>query len=322
MTSEERVLTTLHLFHVGGMNIQTLPALHAGATVILHPKFDPTLTLDALETEAATLTVLVPAQIGALMTSPRWESVDLSSLRMITTGSTLVPRALIDAVHARGIPLVQVYGATETAPIATYLMTHDCKRKAGSAGKAATHCDIRLVDDRDRDVASGERGEVLVKGPAVMTGYWDDVQATEEALRGGWFHSGDIGHLDDEGYLYIDDRKKDVIISGGENIYPAELENVLAECPEIVEAAVVGRPDDRWGEVPVVVAVREAESTVDAENVRALFDGRIARYKHPQDVIFVDFLPRNAMGKIQKDTLREQVSKPVTGGTHGANQAD
>lgn len=308
LTSADRVLTTLPMFHVGGLNIQTLPALHAGATVTVHPRFDPEATLETLAGEAITLTVLVPAQIAALLASPRWAAADLGSLRMITTGSTLVPRALIDAVHARGIPLIQVYGSTETAPIATYLMAHDARRKAGSAGRAATHCAIRVVDAAGREVAAGEPGEVLVRGPALMSGYWRDPPASAAALAGGWFHSGDIGHLDDEGYLYIDDRKKDVIISGGENIYPAELENVLAECALLAEAAVVGRPDARWGEVPVVFAVRAAGAAIDEAAVRALFEGRIARYKHPREVRFVDFLPRNAMGKIQKDALRAQAA--------------
>lgn len=307
MTVMDRVLTTLPLFHVGGLNIQTLPALHAGATVTLHAKFDPLAVFNAIEQDRITLTVLVPAQLGAMMALGRWKTADLTSLRIISTGSTLVPEALIRAVHARGIPVIQVYGSTETSPIATYLLAADADRKIGSAGKPAIHCAIRLVDETGADVDKGRSGEILVKGPNVMDGYWDDAEATAEALKDGWFHTGDVGHVDAEGFLFIDDRMKDMIISGGENIYPAALENILAECAELAEASVVGRPDPKWGEVAVVVAVKRDGATIDEAGVLARFDGRVARYKIPRQVLFVERLPRNAMGKVKKGDVRELV---------------
>jgi fatty-acyl-CoA synthase len=179
-TSEDRVLTTLPLFHVGGLNILTLPALHAGATVTLHAKFDPEATLDAIEREAITLVVLVPAQIDALRALPRWKEARLASLRMITTGSQIVPPRIFDAVHARGVPLVEVYGSTETAPIATYVPVTEARRKAGSAGLPATHCEIRVADESGTDVAAGASGEILVRGPNVMSEYWRNPEATAE----------------------------------------------------------------------------------------------------------------------------------------------
>ena len=312
LTADDRILTTLPLFHVGGLNNQTTPALAAGCTVVLHPRFDVEATFDAIARERISLTVLVPAQLDMMMAHPRWQSSDFSSLRSITTGSTIVQERLIRAVHARGVPLIQVYGSTETCPIAVYLKVADAERKLGSTGKPGLHCGMRIVDDLDRDVAAGATGEILIRGPNVMRGYWRNPQASAEALRGGWFHSGDMGHLDADGYLWVDGRKKEMIISGGENIYPAEIENVLLDCPDIAEASVVGRPDPRWGEVVVAVVAPKPGRRLDAEQVLHLFEGRIARYKHPREVIFVGQLPKTALGKIRKEDVRQMVARETT----------
>ncbi len=304
MTSADTILTYLPMFHVGGLNVQTLPAFHCGATVTLLRQFDPAEVLRAIVEEKPSLVVFVPAVIQALTAHPDWQKTDLSSLRLVCAGSTIIPVPLIEAVHARGVPVTQLYGSTETAPAAIYLRQPDAERKIGSTGKPALHCDCRIVDDDGRDVARGERGEILVRGPNLFEGYWRDKEATAKALRDGWFHSGDIGYQDEEGYYWIVERKSDLIVSGGENIYPAELEAVLAECPDIREAAVVGRPDKKWGEVPVAVVAAAAGAELGADQVMALFDGRLARFKHPRDVVFVEALPRNAMGKIVKFELR------------------
>ena len=315
LTAADRVLTTLPMFHVGGLNIQTLPALYAGATVVLHRQFDPAATLAAFAAERITLTVLVPAQLVALFAQPGWDSADLGPLRTISTGSTLVPLGLIERVHARGVPLIQVYGSTETAPLATYLVAADAAHKAGSCGLPALHCEVRVVDDTGHDVPAGTAGELWVRGPNVMRGYWNQPDATAEALVDGWYRSGDVGHADADGFLWIDDRKKDVIISGGENIYPAELENLLAEHPDLAEAAVVGRADPKWGEVPVAVVVARAGAAPDADAVRGWFQGKLARFKHPRDVVFREALPRNAMGKVEKDAVRAMVRELFSGDT-------
>ena len=309
LESGDRILTTLPLFHVGGLNNLTTPALKAGCTVVLHPKFDAEACMAAIEHERVTLTVLVPAQLDMMMASPRWQSADLSSLRMITTGSTIIPARIIDAVHARGIPLVQIYGSTETCPIAVYQKAEDAKRKAGSAGRAALHCELRIVDDSGNDVARGATGEILVRGPNLMSGYWKAAQETAAALVDGWFHSGDMGHQDDEGYLYVDGRRKEMIISGGENIYPAEIENLLADCGDIAEASVVGRPDERWGEVVVAVVAPKSGLRLTHAAVLQLLEGRIARYKHPKEVVFVGELPKTALGKVRKEELRRMVAQ-------------
>lgn len=311
MVADDVILTTLPLFHVGGLNNQTTPALCAGCTIVLHPRFEVEATFDAIENDNVTLTVLVPAQFEAMMAHPRWTTADFSHLRMITTGSTIVPEKLIRAVHERGVPMVQVYGATETCPIAACQKAVDAER-VGSAGRVARMCELRIVDDFARDVPSGTTGEILVRGPNVMLGYWNDQEATDAVLVDGWFHTGDIGHFDGDGYLYVDGRKKDMIISGSENIYPAEIENVLIESPDIAEASVVGREDERWGEIVVAVVVRSPGSRIDAQQVLALLDGRIARYKHPKDVVFVDTLPKTALGKVRKEEVRRFAAQDAT----------
>jgi len=308
LTADDHVLTTIPLFHVGGLNIQTTPALQAGATVTLHPRFEPGATLDAFARDRPTLTVLVPAQMTALFDHPDWPAADLSSLRVVTTGSTTVPVPLIRRLHERGVPVIQIYGSTETSPVVVYQRREDAETRIGSAGRAGRYSEMRLVDDGGNDVAAGERGEIVIRGPQVMREYWGDPEGTAAALRDGWFHTGDVGHADAEGWLYVDERKKDVIISGSENIYPAELEAVLAECDAIAEGAVVARPDGKWGEVPVAAVVPRRVGAIDRGAVLALFEGRIARYKRPKDVVFLTALPRNAMGKVQKFRLREMVA--------------
>jgi fatty-acyl-CoA synthase len=307
LAPEDRVLTTLPLFHVGGLNNQTTPALCMGCTVVLHPKFDVEATFDAIERERITLTVLVPAQLDAMLAHPRWAGADLSSLRMITTGSMIVPERLIRAVHARGVPMVQVYGATETCPIAAYLKANEAERKIGSAGRAAAHCELRLVDDTGHDAAPGATGEILVRGANVMSGYWNAPQATATVLVNGWFHTGDMGHFDAEGYLYVDGRRKEMIISGGENIYPAEIENILNESPVIAEVSVVGWPDPRWGEVAVAVVALAPGHRITEDDVLGLLEGRIARFKHPKQVVFVEELPKTALGKVRREEVRRMV---------------
>ncbi len=307
MTGDDIVLNTLPLFHVGGINIQSLPVLHAGGTLVLHPVFDVSSTFDALEHDYITLTVLVPTQIAAMLADDRWQSAEFKTLRMIATGSTMVPGKLIEKVHQRGIPVIQVYGSTETAPLATYQLAADSMANVGSAGKVAIHCEMRIVDGEGIDVDDGKVGEILIKGPNVMREYWNAPQITATVLIDGWFHTGDVGHLDSSGFLYVSDRKKDMIISGGENIYSAELENILAENPDVAEAAVVGAPHEVWGESVVALVVKKREISEAA--IIEIFEGRLARYKHPREVVFLDALPRNAMGKVIKDQLRRLVAE-------------
>ena len=302
LTSRDHVLTVLPMFHVGGMCIQTLPALHAGATVTIQPRFDPGAFLRDVAARKPTLTLLVPATMKAVCAHPDWERTDLSSLREMNTGSSTIPESLFAPFHARGIPVGQVYGATETGPVSIYLRAEDAMRKVGSAGKAAVHAEIRIVDADGRDVQAGEVGEILVRAPNLMQGYWKDPD--NPGFQDGWFHTGDLARVDDEGYYWVVGRSKDMIISGGENVYPAEIENVFGDCAEIVEAAVVGVPDAKWGEAVVAAVVKKPGSVIDEAAVLALFEGRLARFKHPRRVVFVDALPKSAIGKVQKVELR------------------
>jgi fatty-acyl-CoA synthase len=306
LTAADHVLTVLPMFHVGGLNIQTLPALSCGATVTLHPRFDAGATLAAIAADRPSLTLLVPATMRAMITHPAWKTTDLTSLRAVATGSTDVPVPLIEAFHARGVPVIQVYGSTETAPVCLYQRVDEAFRTVGSIGRAGRHSDIRLIDEAGREVPDGTPGEILVRGDNVAEGYWREPELTIAAFRDGWFHSGDVALRDSAGLYWFRDRIKNVIISGGENIYPAELERILSTVPGIAEAAVVGRPDPRWGEVPVAVVALNDE-TLDREAILAAFDGRLARFKHPQDVLFLPALPRNAMGKVVVEDLRRMV---------------
>ena len=301
MTARDHVLTVLPLFHVGGLNIQTTPALKVGATVILHDRFDAGAFLAAVSADQPTLTVLVPATISAVLAHPAWAGTDLSSLRAVTTGSMVVPTGLIEAFHARGVPVIQIYGSTETAPVAVYQRIPEAYDSVGCMGRAGLHTQVRVVDDKGADVGPGVLGEVLVRGEHVAGGYWNDAEATAKAFAGGWFRSGDIAEYDAQGRYWFKDRIKNVIISGGENIYPAEVERVLRELEGIRECQVIAHPDARWGMVPVAAVV--ADAGLSREAVLAHFDGKLARFKHPRDVVFLAELPKNAMGKVKLDEL-------------------
>jgi fatty-acyl-CoA synthase len=309
MTSADHILTVLPFFHVGGLNIQTTPALHVGATVTVHPRFAPDTTLAAIAADKATLTVLVPATIQATIAHPAWGAADLSSLRALTTGSTQVPVPLIEAVEARGVPVLQVYGSTETCPIAVYTRVGGDLSRKTSTGLPGLLCEARIIDEQGREAPPDAPGEVLVRGPNVFFEYWGNEAATSDVLRNGWYHTGDIGTRDADGYFYIRDRKKNMIISGGENIYPAEVERVLHEHPDVAEAAVIGRPDPKWQEVPVAYVVRRSGCACDAGTLIAFLGEQLARFKVPREIVFVETLPRNALGKVQHFMLKEQAAR-------------
>ncbi|MDB5609764.1 MAG: Fatty-acyl-CoA synthase [Bradyrhizobium sp.] len=311
LTSSDHVLTVLPFFHVGGLNIQTTPALHFGATVTIHSRFTPEATLATIARHRPTLTVLVPATIQAMTDHPDWASTDLSSLKAVSTGSTIVPPHLIERFVARGVPVLQVYGSTETCPVAVYTRLGGDLSRVGSTGLPGLCCEAAVIDDEGIELPPDTPGEITVRGPNVFCEYWDDEQATREALHDGWYRTGDIGWRDADGYFWVHDRKKNLIISGGENIYPAEVERVLLEHPDVRECGVIGRPDPKWDEVPVAYVIRHAGCSVEAEALKAHVLTQLARFKVPRDIIFVDDLPRTALGKVQHFMLR-QLDGPAT----------
>jgi fatty-acyl-CoA synthase len=315
LTSDDHVLTVLPFFHVGGLNIQTTPALQHGATVTIHSRFTPEATLACFEQDRPTLTVLVPAIIQAVTDHSNWATTDLASLKAISTGSTIVPPHLIDRFVARGVPVLQVYGSTETCPVAVYTRLGGDLLREGSTGLPGLCCEATIIDDAGNELPANMAGEIAVRGPNVFFEYWGNEEATREALHDGWYRTGDIGRRDADGYFWVHDRKKNLIISGGENIYPAEVERVLLEHPEVAECGVIGRPDARWDEVPVAYVIRRKGCSVDGENLQAHILSQLARFKVPREIVFVEDLPRTALGKVQHFMLKQIDAKtPVRGG--------
>jgi fatty-acyl-CoA synthase len=294
------------LFHIGGLNVTPLSAWQKGAHVILHRNFDPARFLTDVAAYRVTTTFAVPAMLLFISQQPDFESADLSSLRIILCGGAPVPEPLLRLYNARGVPMNQGYGLTETAPSGTFLGNDFALAKLGSAGKPAFFVDLRVVGDDGRTpLGPHERGEVIMRGPHIMRGYWNKPEATAAAIDAeGWFHSGDIGYLDDEGFLYICDRLKDMIISGGENIYPAEVEAVLYAHDAVLEIAVFGEPDEKWGESVTAVAALKPGAVLDIDALRVWATERLARYKLPSRLEIVDALPRNPAGKVLKFELR------------------
>src|SRR5581483_11528786 len=301
-------LVILPLFHTGGLNCYANPVLHAGGTILIMRSFDPGQALDYISDPALGITHFfgVPAPYQFMKQHPKFQSADLSRLRISGVGGAPCALAILEAWAARGVALIQGWGMTETSPAGTMLDAADAIRKVGSAGKAMMHTEIRIVDDRGKDVPQGAIGELLIKGPNITPGYWNKPEATKAAFTDGWLHTGDACRMDEEGFVYIVDRWKDMYISGGENVYPAEVENVLFQLPQVADAAIIGVPNERWGEVGMAVIVRKPGQALEEGDVVRHCLGRLAKFKVPQSVRFVDALPRNATGKVLKRELRSQ----------------
>jgi acyl-CoA synthetase (AMP-forming)/AMP-acid ligase II len=307
-TSADLGLACGPLYHVGALDLTTTTLIAAGATVILHQAFDATAVVDELERSRVTTVWLAPAMVNAIMALPGVEGRDLSSVRVIINGGEKMPIPLIERIQ-RTFPsawFADAYGLTETVSGDTFLDRDSIVTKLGSVGRPCLHLELDIWDDEGRPVGPGDRGEIVLRGPKVFKGYWRDPEATAKAFAGGWFHTGDIGVRDADGYLFIVDRLKDMILSGGENIAGSEVERVLYEHGAVLEAAVVGRPDERWGEVPVAYVVLREGVTATAEELLDHCRGQLARFKVPKDVTFLDELPRNPSGKVLKRELRER----------------
>ncbi|HEX6537705.1 MAG TPA: long-chain fatty acid--CoA ligase [Candidatus Dormibacteraeota bacterium] len=309
---DDRTLAVAPLFHIGGLNATPIATLTIGGAVVIEQIFEPGMVLELIERHRITTMFGVPAMFMFMAQHPDFATRDLSSVRIFVVGGAPVPEQLLRSYADRGIPFLQGYGLTETGPQACLLPPHMAEAKLGSAGIQPFFTDTKVVDENGNDVPDGERGEIVVRGPNVMKGYWNRPDATAEVLEDGWFHTGDIGKRDDDGYFYILDRKKDMIISGGENIYPAEVEDVLFQHPAVQDVAVIGVQHPRWGEsVRAVIVVKDGE-TVTEQEIVDFTEGRLARYKQPRSVVFADWLPRNPTGKVVKFELRERFGEPMT----------
>ncbi|MHB1127499.1 MAG: o-succinylbenzoate--CoA ligase [Bacillota bacterium] len=307
--SDDIALIVAPLFHIGGFG-QILAPLYLGGTVILRDKYDPVDALKTIAEEKVTVFFLVPTMWLALTKMPDFDDYDLSSLRICLSGGESCPLTVIEFFQSKGVNFLEGFGMTETTAGGTVLRSKEARRKNGSVGLPLPLMSFRIVDDDDKDVPNGEVGELVLKGPNICKGYWNNPEATGEAFRNGWFHTGDLVRQDEDGFLYIVDRKKDMIISGGENIYPVEIEQILYRHPKIHEVAVVGLRDEKWGERPVaVVAVKPGESISESEVIDFCED-KLARFKIPKQVQFVDHLPRNATGKVLKTQLRAVFNQP------------
>lgn len=308
-TSDDLGLACGPLYHVGALDLTTTTLIAAGATTILHRSFDAEAVVDELERSQVTTVWLAPAMVNAVMALPDVEQRDLSSVRVIINGGEKMPIPLIERIQ-RTFPsawFADAYGLTETVSGDTFLDRDSIITKLGSVGRPCLHLDLDVWDESGNPVPAGEKGEVVVRGPKVFQGYWRDPEATERAFAGGWFHTGDIGVLDEDGYLFIVDRVKDMIVSGGENIAGSEIERVLYEHDAVVEAAAVARPDERWGEVPVAFVAVAPGAGVTGDELIAHCAERLAKYKVPKAVTFVDALPRNPSGKVLKRELRQRL---------------
>lgn len=304
----DRYLLSLPLFHVGALNPLT-NAVYNGTTCVVMRAFDPVRTWELIQEEKITTLLAVPAMLNFMLQALEQGKYDYSTVRWCMSGAAPVPVTMIETYAKLGIDILQVYGLTETCGPACLIGAEDAIAKAGSTGKAFFHTDVRVVNEAMEDVAPGEPGEVLVRGKHIMKEYWNRPDATAETLVDGWLRTGDVATMDEEGFVYIQDRIKDMIISGGENIYPAEIENVVLSHEAVADVAVIGQPSDKWGESPFIVAVKKGE--VSESDLLAWCKGKLAAYKLPKGAAFVDEIPRNPTGKILKRVLREQFPGPA-----------
>jgi len=312
MRGDDRWLLALPMFHVGCLNPTSL-LVHRGATGVIMRDLDVGAMFRCIEQERVSIFMAVPALMQFMLQAPQLQQCDISSVRWIATGAAPVPVSLLHDYEQLGIRIFQAYGLTESCGPGTLLLHEDAARKVGSCGRPQMHTEAKIVDDAGNTIPPGsaQPGELLLAGRHIMKGYWNRPEATAETVKDGWLHTGDICTWDAEGFITICDRKKDMIISGGENIYPAELENVLAACPEVQEAAVIGVPSQKWGETPLAIVVPAPGAAPTPASLQAWCRANLAGYKVPQLYELVAALPRNPSGKLLKPQLRERFPGPA-----------
>ncbi len=301
--SDDRVILNMPLFHTGGLNVFTAPLVHIGGTSIVCKGFNVDQVFDLIEHAGVTIYFAVPTMFIAQQQHPRWKDADFSRLRYVLSGGAPCPPPVFEKWWEKGVDFKMGYGLTESGPNTFWLPPEDVKRKPGSVGKPLFHVDLRIVRPDGGECAPDEVGELLIRGPHVVPGYWNRPEETARAIVDGWLHTGDLARRDSEGYYYIVGRLKDMIISGGENIYPAEVEGVISGYPGVANVALIGLPDPHWGEVGCAVVVRLPGHDVDPDALIAYCRERLARYKVPRSVVFADTLPLTGAGKIDKLAL-------------------
>lgn len=311
LTSMDRTIVLLPLFHIGGIGLFAFPTLFVGGTIIIPGKFDPNKTVEMIEKHQVTVVMGVPSIHLAILHSSAFQKSKLHSVRWFYSGGAPCPKELIEAFTEKGYLFGQGFGMTETSPTIFMLSREDAEKKKGSIGKPVLFAEVKLVDDTNKEVKKGEVGHLLVRGPLVMKEYWNRPDATRDSIKDGWFNSGDLAKVDEEGFYYIVGRKKEMIISGGENIYPLEIEQVINQIPEILEVAVVGITDSKWGEVPIAFVTKKEGAFIKGKDVKQHCLRHLAKYKVPKEIHFVKELPKNATGKIQKKLLPELREKVV-----------
>ncbi len=303
LTSQDVSLNLLPCFHTGGLNMYANPTFHVGGTAIIQRAFDPAETLHLLSTQA-TAFFGVAAVYLFMSQHPDFAKTDLSHVRSWASGGSALPTSVLETYARRGIVIQQGFGMTETGPTVFLVDKEHALSKGGSVGKPQMHVQVRIVDGHGRDLPPNQPGELLIQGPGVTPGYWQLPEVTAKAIEEGWLHSGDVARVDEEGYYYIVDRIKDMFISGGENVYPAEIENVIFQMPEVADVTVVSVPDPRWQEVGKAVIVLKEGAALTEEQVIAFCRARLAGYKTPKSAAFVPALPRNPAGKVLKNEVR------------------
>lgn len=309
ITPNDHTLNFAPLFHTGGWNVLLTPFLYSGASVTIVEKFDAPALLEAFARERVTILFGVPTMMRMWADCENFADSDLAAVRFAIVGGEPMPIPLIERYHKKGIPIRQGYGLTEVGPNCFSLHHDDAIRKAGSIGRPNFYIRTRIVDDAGNDVAAGEVGELWLAGPVVTPGYWNNPQATAEAITDGWFHTGDLVRRDAQNYYYVVDRKKNMFISGAENVYPAEIEAFLRTHPAVKDVAVVGVPDDKWGEAGAAFIVPVQGASLTPNQLRSFCQGNLARYKIPKHFLFIDSLPVGDTGKIQTNELKEKFKK-------------
>ena len=301
---KEKALAVVPYFHVAGLNAMATQILYGNGSLVIQKTFNAGMVLELIERERITCMFCVPTMLSMIAKEEQFGTADLASVRYFSAGSAPVPINVIETFQRRGIKIRQAFGLTETSPAVCMLNSEYAILKPGSCGKEFFHVQVKMVDENGMELPQGQTGELIVKGPNVMLGYWKDPEATQKVLKDGWLHTGDLAKRDEDGFIYIVDRKKDLIISGGENVYPAEIEAILLQHGDVADVAVVGMPDEQWGEVPVAYVVLRPAAEERPEALMDFCRSRIGKFKVPKQFRYLKELPRTAAGKLDKKAMR------------------